>query len=147
MATERSWYCKECGKSLPAGSLFESLKSVADSSVEPCGACQGEVHLRLKFDYGLGAGGAECKVVDCFYPDEPQAWDDPSTTPAQHVTFYPFVVITVSKESGLGVWLPYWHVTKQGASEKKKYGQWAPSMDLHIFSKLVQKARERGHSI
>ncbi len=99
------------------------------------------MQLHLSFLWGLDAGTFECVVLDAFLPDEPTKWPDKN---GREVTFYPFLVITKGK-TGRVAWMPYWHVVRGKDQEKKKYGQWAPSMDLSTFEELVAKARKKGY--
>ena len=81
-------------------------------------------------------------MLDAFLPDEPVTWSDKS---GREVTFYPFLVITEGKGERVA-WLPYWHVVRGKDVEQKKYGQWAPSMDLSTFEELVPKPDRRATS-
>lgn len=141
MATDRFHLCPKCGQKSWAGSLFDSLLSVATGKTYPCPKCGGSCPLHLSFAFGLDATGGQCVVLDAFLPDEPVKWPGNA---GREVVFYPFLVIT-DGEGGRGVWLPYWHVVRGDGAESKKYGQWAPFMDLSTFDELVAKARAKGY--
>jgi hypothetical protein len=133
MATGCLFHCTKCNQQIHAGNLFDCLIIVANDNCPVCPSCNAKA---------LGAGGRECTVLDCFLPDKPDRWRDEDS--GQDVTFYPFLVITMT-ENGKVAWLPYWHVTGKGSDVRKKYGQWAPSMDLSTFQELVEKARAKGY--
>jgi hypothetical protein len=97
--------------------------------------------LHLSFAWGLDAGTFECSVLDAFVPDKPAKWLDKKK---REVIFYPFLVIAQGKRGRIA-WLPYWHVVRGKRREVKKYGQWAPSMDISTFEKLVAKAQASGY--
>ena len=141
MATERFHLCPKCGRKSWAGSLFDSLHAVALGNLHTCAQCATNMLLHLSFAWGLDAGAFQCVVLDAFLPDEPGMWPDKT---GRKVTFYPFLVITEGK-NGRVAWLPYWHVVRGKGQEQKKYGQWAPSMDLSTFEELVAKARAKGY--
>jgi hypothetical protein len=61
------------------------------------------------------------------------------------VTFYPFLVVTERKGRDQAVWLPYWHVVGDGEENRKKYGQWAPFMDMKLFRDLLAQPRDEGY--
>lgn len=140
MATDRFHLCPKCGRKSPAGLLFDSLHAVSLGKLHTCDQCATNMVLHLSFAWGLDAGSFECVVLDAFLPDEPVKWSDKN---GREVTFYPFLVITEGKGDRVA-WLPYWHVVR-GEEEQKKYGQWAPSMDLSTFQELVAKARAKGY--
>jgi len=141
MATDRFHICPKCRDKSWAGSLFDSLLAVAVGKMPMCTKCATSVSLHLSFAWGLDAGTFECVVLDAFLPDEPVKWSDKRR---REVTFYPFLVITERKGERVA-WLPYWHVVRGKGKEQKKYGQWAPSMDLSTFEELVAKARSKGY--
>jgi hypothetical protein len=96
----------------------------------------------LIFKFGLGAGGAECKVLHAFLPRERIWWEDDGKT----VTFFPFLVVMKRMdEEGQPFWLPYWHTVEGPGRKVLKYGQWAPWMDADHFKDLLAQAREKGY--
>lgn len=141
MATDRFHLCPKCRRKSRAGSLFDSLLAVALGKLPTCAQCATNMALHLTFAWGVDAGPFQCVVLDAFLPDEPVKW--PGKT-GREVTFYPFLVITEGKD-GRVAWLPYWHVVRGKGQEQKKYGQWAPSMDLSTFEELVARARGKGY--
>ena len=141
LATDRFYLCSKCNKKSSAGLLFDCLFEAAAGKSYPCAKCDGRYELHISFAYGLDATGGQCIVLDVFLPDDLVRWSDKS---GREVTFYPFLVIT-GGNGGDGAWLPYWHVVRGNGVERKKYGQWAPSMDLSTFEELVAKARAKGY--
>jgi hypothetical protein len=141
MATDRFHVCPKCGDKSRAGSLFDSLLAVALGKLPTCTKCATSMALHLSFAWGLDAGTFQSIVLDAFLPDEPVRWSDKS---GREVTFYPFLVITEGKGERVA-WLPYWHVVRGKGGEQRKYGQWAPSMDLSTFEEVVTKARSKGY--
>ncbi len=146
MATDRRYICPRCGDESWAGSLFNSLLAVALGKLPSCGNCSTSMKLHLSFEWGLDAGTFQSIVLDAFLPDKPAKWRDES---GRKVTFYPFLVITQGKgkgsKGGKVAWLPYWHVVRGKEGDQKKYGQWAPILDLSTFQDLVAKARSKGY--
>jgi hypothetical protein len=140
MATDRYYVCPRCGGKTWAGSLLDSLLAVAKGDRPSCHDCHGTCALHLSFALGLGATGGDCSVIDAFLPDEPISWPDKE---GRRVTFYPFLVITNGKD-GRGAWLPYWHVVQHNGADVKKYGQWAPFMDLSTFRGTHRKSARQG---
>jgi hypothetical protein len=100
--------------------------------------------LRLEFAFGLGAGPRKCHVVAAYCPETAIAWHDENH---QRVEFYPFLVVTedVKKPHDRAIWLPYWHLHFKKAGVHRKYGQWAPHMDVGTFTDLVERAKRGGH--
>jgi len=141
MATGRFHVCPKCGEKYWAASLFDSLLAVALGKLPACTKCATSAALHLSFAWGFDAGTFQSIVLDAFLPDEPVKWTDKS---GREVTFYPFLVITEGKGERVA-WLPYWHVVRGKGGEQKKYGQWAPCMDLGTFEELVAKARSKGY--
>jgi len=45
------------------------------------------------------------------------------------------------------IWLPYWHLHYRCKEDTplKKFGQWAPHMDIDVFVGLIKKAKVGGH--
>ena len=142
MATIRQYICKKCPPR-HAGSLFDALLIKASGKPVKCRRCGTPYEsLRLKFDFGLGGTNSECTVLDCFTPGRIERWPDGKRG---EVSFYPFLVIVKRHGRENAVWLPYWHLVKRGKKVIKKYGQWAPFMDNHLFQDLLQQARRRGY--
>jgi hypothetical protein len=142
MATIRHYHCAKCPPRR-AGGLFGALLGIAKRGLPDCERCEAPYKgLRLKFDFGLNAGHSECTVLDSFTSKTPQTWRDKK---GNSVFFYPFLVVLNRHGKGRATWLPYWHVIKKGKVEIKKYGQWAPFMDQHIFHDLITQARRRGY--
>ena len=100
------------------------------------------MQLNIHFAYSFNASGAECVVLDAFLPDNLDGWQD---NLGRRVTHYPFLVITETAVHVKGAWLPYWHIVGSGNATTKKFGQWAPSMDLSTFAQLVEKAQAKGY--
>jgi hypothetical protein len=143
MATGRFLICDQCGPSLAGGTLFDVLLARAHGRPQHCAHCGSPTGLQLKFDFGLNAADSECTVRDCFVPRQLESWNE---TDESKVTFYPFLVIVQRHGRELAAWLPYWHVVERGKKPAKKYGQWAPFMDLHLFADLLDQARARGYT-
>lgn len=140
MATEWIHICPKCGEKFWA-SLFDSLLAVALHRPSTCTKCTTIMVLHLSFPWGLDAGTFQGIALDAFLPDKPVSWPDKS---GREVTFYPFLVITEGNGERFA-WLPYWHVVRGNGKEQKKYGQWAPSLDISTFEELVAKARSKGY--
>lgn len=141
MATERFYLCPKCGRKSRPGLLFDALLAVALGELHTCDQCGTNVALHLSFPWGLDAGPFKCVVLDAFLPDEPVRWSDKN---GREVTFYPFLVI-LGGEGGREAWLPYWHIVRGKGQEQKKYGQYAPDMDLSTFQELLTKAQTKGY--
>lgn len=123
---------------------MDALLSLERNRFLRCSKCDAPATLRLKFDFGLNAPDSECTVLDCFVPRRPESW---KATDEANVTFYPFLVIVQRHGRNLAVWLPYWHVVERGGRvTQKKYGQWAPFMDFHLFKDLLDQAQAKGYS-
>lgn len=142
MATKLHFECSECGHTRNANRLFSALKAVADGSEPECPTCGSSEELHLRFDFALGAGGKDSSVIGSYYPDEPVFWEN--RVRGEHIVFYPFLVITERPRHERGVWLPYWHVIRDGDGRTLKYGQWAPFMDASIYENLLDQARSAG---
>jgi hypothetical protein len=63
----------------------------------------------------------------------------------RRVTFWPFLVFTQRDGRERAVWLPYWHTIEDGGTRISRYGQWAPFMDGHLFTNLLDQARAAGY--
>lgn len=143
MATKKLYRCQNCSVELETKSLFDALEAISRSALTLCSQCNGQLQLELEFTYSFGASGTKCRVLDAFLPDVPPSWEAPDV---RGVIYYPFLVITQPETGENEIWLPYWHVsTDKRGKEKKKYGQWAPSMDLSVFASLLKNARAKGY--
>ena len=144
MSTERCFYCEKCDREKSVGRLFDALKSVAEDNAPKCAECGSPQRLRLKFNFGLGADSHQCFVVKSYY--ETQEWKDQEKC---KVEFYPFLVvlrILGGKDDGkLAAWLPYWHLHYVSNPPEVKYGQWAPFMDIEVYTRLQERARKDGY--
>ncbi len=141
MATDRFYICPKCRNKFSAGLLYDALHAVAIGEQPTCAKCATSMLLHLSFAWGLDAGAFRCIVRDAFMPDNPVRWFDKGK---REVTFYPFLVIIESKNKRKA-WLPYWHIVRGKRKPQKKYGQWAPCMDLSTFDELVAKAKSKGY--
>jgi len=142
MATIRQYICKNCPPK-NAGNLFEALLNKTKGKVVKCPRCGNPYSsLRLNFAFGLGATNSECTVLECFIPEKRQQWKDGKN---KNVFFYPFLVIVKRHGKENATWLPYWHIIKDGKKETRKYGQWAPIMDSHLFKNLLEQAKKKGY--
>jgi hypothetical protein len=145
MASEMYYKCSEGHKTGLAKRMFHALRDFSESKpVSNCPVCGSPGGLYRLFDFGLGAGQTECKVLHAFLPREPVSWE----TNGEWVDFYPFLVpMEHTDGKGKAFWLPYWHTLEGAATTKIKYGQWAPFMDEPIFKSPLAQARESGHFI
>jgi hypothetical protein len=141
VATDHRWQCRDCGGESQSGTLFDELAEVSSESTTNCDRCGSLMKLRLIFDVGLNAGKRTSFVEGCFRPKERQCWNDET---ANCVEFVPFLVITRYDKAKRAVWLPYWHVVNGGDGRTLKYGQWAPLMDIQLFTDLIGQARTAG---
>jgi len=142
MATKRYFTCKRCGRVPMNRRLFDSLLAIAKGSLEKCPKCQGPIQLQLEFGFGLDVTHSEVTVQACYCPKKPEKWKD---SKKRSVTFYPFLVITDRHGRDEAAWLPYWHVVDDGKKKSRRYGQWAPFMDMAIFEDLLAQARKDGY--
>lgn len=145
MATERYWICSKCATREWAGRLFDVLRQISRGVQSVCETCSGFRTLELVHPFGVGAGSHRGKVLDVFLPDNIRSWIDEEN---RDVEYFPFLVMVESAdESYVSAWMPYWHlVSDAGGRIERKYGQWAPFMDLESFAKLVSKARAKGYA-
>jgi hypothetical protein len=118
------------------------VKAVAVDNKPECRCCGASTDLHLSFDFALGVQDNNAKVLGSFYPRPPEDWTDSS---GRTVTFYPFLIVTKREERDQAVWLPYWHVVRDGKKKTLKYGQWAPFMDMKLFEDLLSQARNAGY--
>jgi len=137
MATKRYFECSKKHRA-SAAQLFDSLRAIAKGKVGRCVLCGGGFSLKLDFPFGLGATKSKCTVLHAFNPRRTQTWRDAK---GRRVKFYPFLVIVARHGKERAIWMPYWHLvyTKRGVI--KKYGQWAPFMDEHLFRSLLAQAK------
>jgi len=150
MATIREWHCASGCRPVKAGPLFDALgplfdalRAVANGKAEPCPTHPQTVRqLQLNFAFGLNAKNSRCTVLGSFTSRQPQSWPGQNQS---RVRFFPFLVVLHRHGREQALWLPYWHLVdfKNGRT-KKKYGQWAPFMDSHLFEELLKQARESG---
>lgn len=141
MATSRTYVCTQCKSRRPAGGMFDALQAVVRRRAPSCPECDRDTELHFRFAFGLGATHADCTILDAFLPSRPEAWRDGHN----RITFYPFLVIVRRHGRKTAVWLPYWHLVEGKRRTIKKYGQWAPFMDAHLFRDLLRQARRRGY--
>lgn len=140
MATIRQFICATC-KPANAGNLFEALKKVATDRALPCPRCGKHLRLRLKFNFGLNATDSDCTVIAALLPRRREKWRDENSNP---VEYYPFFVFLKRHGRETAFWFPYWHLVTTKRRTIRKYGQWAPFMDYHLFRDLLRQARQRG---
>lgn len=138
MATIRKWICSRCNCGTPAPKLFDSLRCYVKKSFPRCSKCFGTCSLHVEFPFGLNAANNRCKVLAVFEPQKPEYWKQKN---GRRVTFYPFLVVLERLNRGKTIWLPYWHTVGPKGNQKRKYGQWAPIMDIRLFQCLLQQAR------
>lgn len=143
MGTGRYYVCQRCGSEQWVPSLFDALRDAAEAKLPACATCEQPRRLRLDFPFGLGAGLQKYHLVAAYFPENPTTWKDEEGKKVEH---YPFIVVleAVSDKSRTA-WLPYWHLHYKGSRAHRKYGQWAPHMDMEIFTNLLGKARRDGH--
>lgn len=142
MATVRFYNCKICGRSPIRMSLFDTLHQHARQGPPVCSRCAKPSTLQLKFAFGLDAADSDTTVRDCFVPQKLETWKN---TDGHSVTFYPLLVVVHRHARRLAFGLSYWHVIDDGVKRTRKYGQWAPFMDEHLFRDLITQAQEKGH--
>jgi hypothetical protein len=141
MTTRHTFRCPECPEETRKSTLFGAVKAVAEHNKPACRRCGGSTTLHLTFDFALCVQEKNAEVLACFYPDPPEEWPCEGRT----VTFYPFLIVTKREGRDQAVWLPYWHVVRNGEKrDHKKYGQWAPFMDMRLFEDLLSQARNAG---
>jgi predicted RNA-binding Zn-ribbon protein involved in translation (DUF1610 family) len=140
VATRHKFRCPECGEETRKSALFGAVKAVADHSEPACPRCGASTALQLSFDFALDVQHKDAKVLASFYPNRLEEWPCEGRT----VTFYPFLIVTKREGRDQAVWLPYWHVVRDGEKENLKYGQWAPFMDMELFEDLLSRARNAG---
>jgi hypothetical protein len=146
IATLREFFCGKCNHREWPDGMFDALYGSVREGSPPLCECGSERYLEMQFDFGLEAGPFRAEVIKVFLPKEPPEWEISS---GGRVTFYPFLVVVQSldEKKDRTVWLPYWHIVEHRGSHKepkKKYGQFAPHMDIGLFTDLVDQARESG---
>ena len=143
MGTGRNFHCASCNATEWVGNLFEVLYAWAKGNGPPqCAECSVPYELRLDFAFAFGADGGT-RVVAVFLPGKETTWQ---TEQKHTIRFYPFLVIGEVVATGTRTaWLPYWHTDEFNGRTLRKYGQWAPHMDLVLFADLVEQARAQGH--
>ncbi len=104
--------------------------------------CGAETALHLSFDFALDVPHKKTEVLASFHPRPLEHWCDSG---GRTVTFYPFLIVTKREGRDQAVWLPYWHVVEGGEKVNRKYGQWAPFMDMKLFEDLLSQARNAGY--
>jgi hypothetical protein len=142
VAAHHKFRCPSCGEETRKSRLFDAVKAVADGSEPECHRCGASTDLHLSFDFALCVEDRDAKVLASFYPHQLEEWPCEGRT----VTFYPFLVVAKREGRDQAVWLPYWHVVRDGENKTfKKYGQWAPFMDMKLFNDLLSQARNDGY--
>ena len=142
MSTIREWCCEGPCQPVKAGPLFDALRSIAEGKVSDCPVHRTPYKLRLRFNFGLNGKDSDCTVLGAFKPGRPESWLGHK---GATVRFFPFLVMLRRHGREQAVWLPYWHlVDSMDARPVKKYGQWAPFMDEHLFCELLAQARSKG---
>lgn len=143
MATDRYYVCTKCKSEEWIDTLFDALFDFSKNKTRKCQSCMKDMEMKLTFDFGLGAEPSPCKILAVFLPEKIIKWHDEKKN---LVKFYPFLVIAESIDEGYNsAWLPYWHIVeKKGQIIEKKYGQWAPFMDIKSYKSLLNNAKKKG---
>jgi hypothetical protein len=146
MATSRFHVCTSCSARTWASGLFDALLDCVKLATTACSQCGGKTYLELDFPLSLGAEHYPSKVLDAFLPSSAITWPEGDGSSVQ---FFPFLVIVQPlKYEDQFVWSPYWHlITNADGRVTKKYGQWAPFVDLGAYSSTVAQARAKGYEI
>jgi hypothetical protein len=146
MATTRYIGCDDPTHKIGVPSLFYALHGIATGQKYGlCNKCGRPMDLYYEFKWQLEAGDAPSKVVGAFLPDTIESWR--TEEGKCEVEFYPFLVVLdkLSPPQHRVIWLPYWHKkTCQDGRISIPYGQFAPSMEDHLFNSLISKARAAG---
>lgn len=122
--------------------MFDALRDFSKSQKCPkCGAAHRDLHLI--FDFGLNASNSDCTVLASFTHKKPESWKDKD---GSKVEFYPFLVVLRRHGRQKAVWMPYWHLVHKKKRIIKKYGQWAPFMDMDLYKDLLKQAK-KAHAI
>jgi hypothetical protein len=140
MAIVRKSVCDRCHSSEDAGPLFDTLERLAKKQVPPCKTCKAAQQIHLVLDFGPDAG-KDSIALAAFLPRPPREWSD---SKEREVTFCPFLVITAGAGRDRSVWMPYWHIAREGNKRTAKYGQWALYMDLASYVDLIEQATASG---
>lgn len=159
MATEVRCICSNGHRQKPPTYLFDALLEVSKPEGPPVceqPECSCTKDLYLDFNFGVGAQGGKCRVLDVFIPDELQWWwwTDLKDGKKKRVTFYPFLVILQERQGKPAIcyWLPYWHIVGEAAYGKwgplpadiqRKYGQWAQFGNDCLLKSLLEQARKK----
>ena len=143
MATHHRFRCPACGEETRKSRLYDAVKAVAEDNKPACRRCGAETALHLSFDFALDVPHKNAEVLASFHPRPLEHWCDSG---GRTVTFYPFLIVTKREGRDQAVWFPYWHVVRDGENKNvKKYGQWAPFMDIELFEDLLSQARDAGY--
>lgn len=140
MTAHHAFRCPACGEETRWRILFNALRAVAEQNVPAC-RCGASTALHLPFEFALDVPDKNAEVLASFLPHQLEYWQD---SRGRTVTFDPFLVITKREGHDQAVWLPNWHVIRDGEKERRKYGQWAPFMDMKLFEDLLTQARSTG---
>jgi hypothetical protein len=123
--------------------MFETFRRWVESKGTEwmCEACGKPYDLYIESPFAFGADG-QIRVIHIFAPPKPRRWNHEGRL----IEYHPFLVIgeTLTERPQRTAWLPYWHTDEHNGGRRPKYGQWAPHMDLDIFSNLVDQARVEG---
>jgi hypothetical protein len=114
VTTRHTFRCPECEEGPRKSRLFGAVKAGAEHSEAPCRRCGASTALHFSFDFAIDASHKIAVVLASFYPHPPEDWRD---TGGRTVTFYSFLIVTKREGRARAVWLPYWHVIRDG--EKK----------------------------
>jgi hypothetical protein len=144
MATDAYLQCSKCEYYEYPASMFEGLLYFSEHGAGVCSKCGAPRTYRFDFYFASESGKRRCRVAAAFVPsdNERPSWTEGSSV----VEYFPFLVIFDQDDySDAGVWLPYWHLKRSDEGTQTLYGQWAPFMDLELFTSLVRKARAAGY--
>ena len=141
MATEYYYECPKCNIPRRIPIVFDALRDATCNNTHQCPTCHHNEKLLVIPPFGLGADKRTYCLVKAYLPERPNSWNDNN---GKKVEYYPFLLVLedASNNSHRTVWLPYWHLHYEDKGLKKKYGQWAPHMDIEIFSELIEKAKK-----
>lgn len=149
MATIRDYRCTSCLHKADTKNLFELLRRWGkQGGADSCPKCQTPLTLKLEFPFAFGTKPPARKVLGVFTPKSAIEWRKPESDAA--IGFHPFLIIgervgdSTVDGRGQTAWLPYWHTDTTGSQVKRKYGQWAPHMDVAVFTDLLRQAHSAG---
>lgn len=134
--------CTRCHGSADAGLLFEALYGFATKPIARCFICGGARELHLRLDFGRTVDGKDSVVLGAFLPRTLESWIN---SKQEHVTFYPFLVITTIGGGDRTVWMPYWHIAVEdfnsvsGPKRVLSYGQSPSYINFRAFTDLVEQ--------